>query len=243
MAKGQRASQADRMSEGGPLSLGSRVGIIGGTGPAGSGLAVRLAAAGHHVLLGSRDVEKATDRVGELRERWGHRVGELEPVSNGVAATEDLVIIATVAESAIETAQQHARALDGRIVVSMANLLVRGARGFGAVLPEPGSMALGMQKAVPGGRIVGAYQNLPAKALANLDEAIDADVVVCGDDADAVDAVIALTDSVDGLHPVDGGPLVNAAGVEAMTAVLLNVNRARKAEHGIRVVELRRRDH
>jgi NADPH-dependent F420 reductase len=219
-----------------------RVGIIGGTGPAGSGLAVRLAAAGHHVLLGSRDHAKAVDRVDALRSQWGSQVDGLEPATNDDAAREPMVVIATVAESAVETATHHASALDGRVVVSMANLLTRTSRGFAAVLPDPGSVALGVQKALPGSSVVGAFQNLPAKALGALDEPLHADVVVCGDNGDAVGAVIALTDTVDGLRPVDGGPLVNAAAVEAMTAVILTVNRARKAEHGIRVVELRRRD-
>jgi NADPH-dependent F420 reductase len=193
------------------------------------------------VLLGSRDVAKATDRVAALREQWGPRIATLEPATNDDAAGEPLVVIATVAESAVDTATHHASALDGRVVVSMANLLARASRGFGAVLPEPGSVALGIQKAVPGSAVVGAFQNLPAKALASLDEPMHADVVVCGDNTEAVEAVITLTATIDGLRPVDGGPLVNAAAVEAMTAVLLTVNRARRAEHGIRVVELRRR--
>jgi 8-hydroxy-5-deazaflavin:NADPH oxidoreductase len=225
-----------------PMVAGS-VGIIGGTGPAGSGLAVRFAAAGHPVLLGSRDVEKATTVVKELAEQWGDRVAGLTPVRNAEATDAEIVVLATVADSAVATATDLAAALDGRVVVSMANLLTRGPRGFGAVLPEHGSVAVAIQHAAPGARVVGAYQNLPAKALADLDEAIDADVVICGDDADAVAAVIALTASVDGLNPLDGGPLVNATGIEALTAVLLTVNRARKAEHGIRLVELRRPHH
>jgi NADPH-dependent F420 reductase len=222
------------------MVAGGSVGIIGGTGPAGSGLAVRLAAAGHAVLLGSREVEKATTVVKELAEQWGPKVAGLRPVTNADAAHADVVVLATVADSAVATATEHAAALDGRILVSMANLLTRGPRGFGAVLPEQGSVAAAVQAAAPGARVVGAYQNLPAKALANLDEPIDADVVVCGDDGDAVAVVVALTAAVDGLHPVDGGPLVNAAGVEALTAVLVTVNRARKAEHGVRIVALRR---
>jgi NADPH-dependent F420 reductase len=229
--------QADRMVTGADAPIG----IIGGTGPAGSGLAVRLAAAGHHVLLGSRDVDKARLRVKELHERWGARVAGLEPVGNDDACAPPLVVVATVAESAVATAADHAADLDGRIVVSMANLLTRVARGFSAVLPEPGAVAIAMQQAVPGSRVVGAFQNLPAKALAELDDPLAADVIVCGDDADAVRAVLQLTDSIDGLHGLDGGPLGNAAAVEALTAVLLTVNRTRKAEHGIRVVELHHR--
>ena len=84
------------------------------------------------------------------------------------------------------------------------------------------------------------FQNLPAKALGELDHTLDVDVVVCGDDAAAVASVVTVIETMDGLHPVDGGPLINATAVEALTAVLLTINRARRGEHGIRVVELRR---
>jgi NADPH-dependent F420 reductase len=217
------------------------VGIIGGTGPAGSGLALRLAAAGHPVMLGSRDEHKALDCVTDLTTRWGDQVAALRGVANAVAADADVVVLATVADSVVETAVAHADALRGRVVVSMANLLRRVPRGFAAELPEHGSVALAVQAALPDARVVGAFQNLPAKALSELGTAIDADVIVCGDDAEAVATVVALTATVDGLHPVDGGPLVNAVAVEALTAVLLTVNRIRKAEHGVRLVELRRR--
>jgi NADPH-dependent F420 reductase len=217
------------------------VGVIGGTGPAGSALAARLAASGHGVWLGSRDHHKATDKVAELADRWGDRVASLRGVANRDAATADVVVLATVAESAVGTAADHAAELDGRVVVSMANLLTKQSRGFAAVHPESGSVAVSVQLALPRARVVGAFQNLPARALGDLDNPIDADIVVCGDDADAVGIVMRLTETMTGLHPVDGGPLINAASVEAMTAVLLNVNRARGGEHGVRFVELRHR--
>ncbi|HEX7096805.1 MAG TPA: hypothetical protein VF183_13045, partial [Acidimicrobiales bacterium] len=137
------------------------------------------------------------------------------------------------------TAADLADQLDGHIVVSMGHLLTKAPRGFAAVLPEHGSLAVAVQQTVPGARVVGAVQNLPARALGELDRSLDSDVFVCGDDQDAVDAVIGLASSVDGLHPIDGGPLVNCAAVEGLTAVLLTVNRARRAEHGVRVVVLR----
>ena len=215
------------------------IGIVGGTGPAGSGLAVRLAAAGHEVLLGSRDPDKATQRVAELQAKWDDRVATMRGVANVDAAQADAVVLATVADSVLATAIDLAAVLDGRVVVCMANLLTRVERGFAAVLPEGGSVAVNVQQAVPGARVVGAFQNLPARALAELDQPIAADVVVCGDDAEAVSTIVDLTATIDGLHPFDGGPLVNAAAIEALTAVLLTVNRARKAEHGIRLVDLR----
>jgi 8-hydroxy-5-deazaflavin:NADPH oxidoreductase len=241
MATETWARQADPMLTGefaGETPL-RRVGIIGGTGPAGSGLAMRLCAAGHTVLLGSRDLGKAKQRVDELHERWGDRLAALVGVTNSDAALGDIVVLATVAESAVATATEHAGELAGRIVVSMANLLTRTDRGFAAEVPPEGSVALAVQRAVPSARVVGAFQNLPAKALGAIDLDLRADVVVCGDDPDAVASVVELIASIEGLHPLDGGPLANAVAVEAFTAVLLTVNRARRAEHGIRIVPLR----
>jgi NADPH-dependent F420 reductase len=181
-----------------------RIGIIGGTGPAGSGLAARLAASGHVVLLGSRDLDKAKQRVAELQERWGDAVDTLDGVTNAEATTADVVVLATVAESAVATAIEHADALDGRIVISMANLLTRGPRA--AAAPDGGSVAIEVQRAVPR-PVVGASRTSRQGALAEIDHDMDADAVICGDDADAVAVVLEIVDSWTGWQPLDGGPL------------------------------------
>jgi hypothetical protein len=204
---------------------------------------VRLAASGHTVLLGSRDEAKARQRVAELHETWGDHVAGIRPVVNRDATNADVVVLATVAEAAVDTARELADHLHGRVLVSMANVLTKAPRGFAAVLPEDCSIAMVVQRTVPDARVVGAFQNLPARALQDLDLALDADVIVCGDDANAVAAVVDITRTIDGLRPVDGGPLTNASAVEAMTAILLNVNKARRAEHAVRIVELRRHGH
>jgi NADPH-dependent F420 reductase len=240
MAPAAPARQAERMTTGDPVPGPMHVGIVGGTGPAGSGLAVRLAAAGHHVEVGSREIDRAKQRVAELQEQWGDRAATIDGVVNEDAARADVVVLAAVAGSVVETAAQHAAALAGRVVVSMANLVSRTPRGFATVVPPEGSVAMAVQRAAPAALVVGAFQNLPAKALGDLDQPLEADVVVCGDDAGAVKAVIELTNSIGGLHGVDGGPLVNAIAVEALTAVLLSVNKARRGDHGVRIVELRR---
>jgi NADPH-dependent F420 reductase len=214
------------------------IGILGGTGPAGSGLARRLAHAGHHVLLGSRDLARAAQRVTELEAGGTRTAGTVTGVTNDDAAHADVLVLATVADSVVATATEHAPAFADRVVICMANQLRRDARGFAAVVMPEGSLATTVQRAAPDARVVGAFQNLPAAALLDLDHRLDADVLVCGDDAAAVQAVIDLTATVAGLHPVDAGPLVNAAGIEALTAVLLTVNRARKADHSIKIVAL-----
>lgn len=214
------------------------IGLLGGTGPAGSGLAVRLAAAGYEVLLGSREADRAAKRVAELHEQWPGRLGSMRGVANADAIAADVVVLAAAADSVLPLATEHAAALAGRVVVSMANLLRRDSRGFAAVMPPEGSVALAAA-ALLEARVVGAFQNLPAAALADLDHPLAADVLVCGDDKAAVASVVRITDAITGLHGIDAGPLVNTIAVEAMTAVLLTVNRARKHEHSVRIVNLR----
>jgi predicted dinucleotide-binding enzyme len=95
-----------------------------------------------------------------------------------------------------------------------------------------------VQKVAPGAVIVGAFQNLPAAALGDLGCSLNADVLITSDDAAAVRAVIDLTARVAGLEPIDAGGLANTAGVEALTPILINVNRKRKGEHSVRLVDL-----
>lgn len=213
------------------------VGIVGGTGPAGAGLAVRLAAAGIDVHLGSRDEGRAQALAAELNARWQLET-PLLGVANAAACDHDVVILATSADAIVETAAGFAEQLTGRIVVCMANLLVRTKRSFEAVLPAEGSVAKAVQAAAPAANVVAAFQNLPAAALADLERELRADVLVCGDDKEAVATVMALTATVAGLDPIDAGALVNAAGVEALTAILLNVNKSMHGEFSVRLVDL-----
>lgn len=216
------------------------IGVLGGTGPAGSAVALRCAAAGYPVVLGSRDAAKGQAKVAELHAAYGARLRELTGGDNAAAAATDIAILATVADSILATATEHAASLDGRIVVCMANLLEKTPRGFAAVFPPEGSVAEAVQKILPNARVVGAFQNLPAAPLGDLDEALHADVMVTGDDKAAVRAVMSVIDAIDGLHPLDAGPLSNSSSVEGLTAILINVNRARKGEHSIVFAPLHR---
>lgn len=213
------------------------VGIVGGTGPAGAGLAVRLAAAGLEVHLGSRDEARAIALAAELNARWQLET-PLVGVANAAACEHGVVVLATSADAIVETAASLSELLAGRIVVCMANLLVRTKRSFEAVLPPEGSVAKAVQAAAPRANVVAAFQNLPAAALADLERELRADVLVCGDDKEAVATVMALTSTVAGLDPIDAGALVNAAGVEALTAILLNVNKSMHGEFSVRLVDL-----
>jgi NADPH-dependent F420 reductase len=209
------------------------VGVLGGTGPAGSAVAVRIATAGYPVLLGSRETAKAEAKVAELQAAFPGRLNNLRGVDNATAAATDIAVLATVADSIVPTARDHAATLAGRIVVCMANLLRKTPRGFEGVYPPEGSVAQAVQQIVPTARVIGAFQNLPAAPLGDLNSPLHADVMITGDDKDAVQTVRQLIERIDGLEPLDAGPLANTPVVEGLTAILINVNRARKAEHSV----------
>src|SRR5215813_2891213 len=185
-----------------------RIGILGATGPAGGGLAARLASVGHEVLFGSRAVEKARGAVGELEKRWGDLVaGRLIACDNSWACDAPVVILAVHADSAIPTIQEHAERLPGKIVVSMANNLVKHGSEFNAVLPPHGSVAAEIQSLLWRTRVCTAFHLVPAAEFAALDHAMESDVVVLGDDDGARTTLMTLTTSMPNLRALDGGSL------------------------------------
>jgi 8-hydroxy-5-deazaflavin:NADPH oxidoreductase len=201
-----------------------RIGVLGATGPAGGGLAARLASVGHEVTLGSRDRARAEAAVEERRVKWGDRVARLRPATNAEAAAEDLVVIAVPWQAAAATARDHADALAGSVVISMANGLERKGREFRAVLPEGGSVTETVQAAAPAARVVAAFQHVPAAAFDLLDDDVESDVVIAGDDDGARRAVLELIATIPGMRGFDAGSLGQALPIEAFAAVLLSVN-------------------
>jgi 8-hydroxy-5-deazaflavin:NADPH oxidoreductase len=213
-----------------------KIGVLGATGPAGGGLAARLASVGYDVIAGSRDPARAGAAVAKARDRWGDRVKSLQAGGNADAATAELVVIGTQWEAAVPTARDHADALAGKVVIAMANGLTKEGREFRPVLPEEGSLALAMQAAVPHARVVAALQHVPASALGDLDIAIDSDVIVCGDEDAARTTVQDLVSRIPDLRGFDGGSLANAVGIEAFAAVLLTINLRHRAKASLRLV-------
>jgi NADPH-dependent F420 reductase len=201
-----------------------RIGILGGTGPAGSGLAARLASVGHFVVIGSRSKYRAMEARDELVGRWPQLGESLGYGDNEGASDCELVVIATPWDSAASTAQENVDRLAGKIVVSMANALVRVNKEFQPLVPPRGSVAAHVQAAVPQCRVVAAFHHLPATELGNIDEPIESDVLICGDDAAAVKVVSGIVEEIPGCRPLDAGELSNATAIEAFTAVLLQLN-------------------
>lgn len=200
------------------------IGIFGGTGPAGSGLAARLASIGHRVIVGSRSADRATEACDALVTEWPSLSESITPADNAGAAAADIVVIATPWEGAAQVAQENSDRLVGKIVISMANALVRVNKEFQPLFPPRGSVAAHVQAAIPASRIVAAFHHLPATELGRIDHPIDSDVLVCGDAPDAVRAVSDIIGRIPGCRPLDAGQLSNATAIEAFTAVLLQLN-------------------
>jgi NADPH-dependent F420 reductase len=201
-----------------------RIGVIGGSGPAGSALAARLASVGYPALIGSRSKYRAMETRDEIVARFPELSESLGFGDNVAAADCDMVIIATPWDSAATMAQAHADHLVGKIVVSMANALVRVGTEFEPLIPPRGSVAAHVQAAAPSSRVVAAFHHLPARELGAIGEPIDSDVLICGDDPDAVRTVMEIASKIPGCRPLDSGELSNATAIEAFTAVLLQLN-------------------
>jgi len=215
------------------------VGIIGGTGPAGRALAARLAASGARVMLGSRDAARADAIAAEVRAAWpGHELA-LSGVGNDAAARREIVVLATPYEAAAETVLDLEDALSGRVVVSMVNAIARVGKELQAVIPARGSVAATLQAAIPRSSVTAAFQHLPARDLAAIDRALDADVLVCADSESAASATAVLVEAIPGLRAVHAGSLASAGPVEALTAVLVNVNIRYRSHVALKLTGLR----
>jgi len=204
------------------------VGILGGTGPLGRGLGLRLAAAGASVTIGSRDEARAGQVVAALHDAWPGQIA-ITGAANEATAACDIVVVATPWDGVLSTVAPLAARLDGKVVVSVVNALAKQGREMHALMPPRGSMAGAIQAALPGASVAAAGHHLPASDLEDLDKTLLADVLVCSDHADATAAAMALVASIDGLRPLDAGSLAQAAPIEAFTAVLVTLNIRYKA--------------
>ena len=200
------------------------VGVLGGTGPAGTALAARLASIGYNVVIGSRSSERAEEKAKEIRDAWPALNLPLRGGSNEESAACDIVVLATPWDSAATTVREHAAALRGKVVISMANALVRVGHEFQPLVPPRGSVAAHVQAAAPDCRVVAAFHHLPAKELGHLGDPIDSDVLICSDNKEAIETVSEMVRRIPGCRPLDSGELSNATAIEAFTAVLLQLN-------------------
>ncbi len=207
--------------------------IIGGTGALGSGLATRWAAAGYPVILGSRTADKAVAAAAAIPA--GNGVPAVRGMENGAAAASGEIVVVTVPFATHEAILDEVRAgASGKILIDTTVPLVP-PKVATVQLPPHGSAAVGAQlKLGDGVRVVSAFHNVAAHKL-QTGEAIDCDVLVCGNDRAARDVVIGLAEAI-GLHGVDAGPLANSVAAEALTSILIGINRRYKIDGaGLRI--------
>jgi NADPH-dependent F420 reductase len=201
-----------------------RIGILGGTGPAGKALAARLASVGYDVVVGSRSKYRAMEVVDGLLEQWPDRSLTIAAGDNAQAAATDVVVIATPWDGATQTAVLVEDRLRGKVVVSMANALTRLGKEFQPLVPPRGSVAASVQAAVPHCMVAAAFHHVPAKELGDLREPIESDVLICSDHASAVEVTSDIVGRIPNMRPLNAGELAMATPIESFTAVLLQLN-------------------
>ncbi|MDQ1367523.1 MAG: 8-hydroxy-5-deazaflavin:NADPH oxidoreductase [Acidimicrobiaceae bacterium] len=214
------------------------IGVLGGTGPAGQGFALRLASVGFTVTVGSRSQERATEICTKLCDQWSGRDLKILPGDNAAAADAELVVVATPWDAAAPTVSAVADRLGGKVVLSMANALVRVGHEFVPLIPPRGSVAAWVQAAVPKAMVAAAMHHVPARELAELDHQLLGDVLVCSDHPAATDAVSELIAALPKLRPLDAGMLSSASAIEALTPVLLQINSRYKTRAGIQLTNI-----
>lgn len=200
-----------------------RVAIVGGTGPFGRALATRLRQAGDDVLIGSRDAERASTVA--------HALGVRGERNDQIVGDVDLVVLAVDAEAALETV----RTLRLSSPLLSVGSELRFADGIALPAPEARSLAERISDGVSVPVVAGLHTLAAAKLVR---DRLDEDALVCGDDADAKTQALELAEKLVAGRAVDAGPLAAARALEAMTAVLVNVNRRYKTHSGLRVTGL-----
>ena len=215
-----------------------RIGIVGGTGPAGSALAARLADIGYEVVLGSRSKYRSMEVVDALIERWPERELDVLPSDYIGAAECEFVVIATPWDAAAITARCVKDQVRGKVVATMSNALARVDDEFVPLIPPRGSVAASVQSSLPDSKVAATLQHVPAQELGNLDQPLDSDILICSDDQEATELVAEIVGKIPGARALDCGNLSNATAIEAFTAVLLQLNTRYQTRVALKLVGL-----
>ncbi|MBI5947787.1 MAG: NADPH-dependent F420 reductase [Chloroflexi bacterium] len=213
-----------------------KLAFVGGTGPEGLGLAIRMAAAGHEVAIGSRSTERGEEGAAKVREAVP-KASASGGANADVVAAADVVFLTFPYSGQEATLEALGAALDGKIVCNVVAPL-EFQQGVGAVaLNVAGGSALQEAAAqLPNARVVSAFQNMSAEKLMELDHAIDCDVLVCGRDAEAKQVIIGLANQIAGVRGVDAGGASQSRYVEMLTSLLINLNRKHKTQTSIKII-------
>jgi len=208
-------------------ALRHTLGIIGGTGSLGTGLARRWAKAGHSIIVGSRSADRARARATALREELG--ASDVTGGLNVDAASAEIVVLAIPYAQHQATVTEIAEFVRGKIVIDCTVPLLP-PKVSRVQLPPEGSAAKAAQDVLgPDVRVVSAFQTVAAAHLADLEHSLDNDVLVCGNDPAARETVIGLVEAI-GMRGLHAGPIENSAASEALTSVLIFINRHYRAD-------------
>jgi NADPH-dependent F420 reductase len=218
------------------------IAIVGGTGPEGSGLAIRWARAGETVVIGSRDPQRAADTAKQIVGGTGALAGAISGTDSKSACEKSDIIVLTVPfEAHAETLKHLKPALRaGQILVDTTVPLAAsvGGRATRTLGVWQGSAAQeAAELATEGVLVVAAFHNTSAEVLRG-DDDVDCDVIVCGDDKEACRTIRGLARKIPGVRALDGGKLENARIVEQITALLIGFNIRHKGHAGLRITGL-----
>ena len=216
------------------------IAILGGTGPAGTGLALRWVRAGETVILGSRDAARAERAAEMIRQRVGSQA-RISGLENAAAcAASDLLVLTVPFEGQAPLLKQLKPALRAGSVLIDATVPLAasvGGRASRTLGVWQGSASQQTAELVPSVSVVAAFQNVSAEVL-NGDDDVDCDVIVCSDDPQATQAAMELAVKIPRVRAIDGGKLENARIVEQITALLIGLNIRNKGHTGVRITGL-----
>tara|TARA_Y100000748_G_C15295356_1_gene410144 strand:- start:35 stop:685 length:651 start_codon:yes stop_codon:yes gene_type:complete len=212
------------------------ISIIGGTGPEGKGLGLRLAMAGEKVFIGSREEPKGQEVAQQIKEIEGVRNITVEGGSNfNAAKMGDIIIISTPYSGHKQTLMDYASLLKDKIIIDVV-VPLSFSKGKISTLPIlEGSVAEEAQEILKESSVVGAFHNVSAEDLLIPNKKMDCDVIVCSNNQDSKKTVIQLTEKILGLRGIDGGGLHNSKYVEDFTALLININKIYKTHSSIKI--------
>ncbi len=213
----------------------ARIAILGGTGPEGLGLAMRLAHVGEEIVVGSRQANRATEAAARIAAAVpGARVSG--DINEAVVADADYVVLSFPFEGLAPFLTEHGHKLSGKIVIDIINPLIARRGVFSVPQIPAGSAGELAQQLAPEARVVGAFKTLSAEHLQELDHPLAGDVLLCGADEGAKQEVAQLVRRIPNLRPLDAGAIVNSRAIEGITALLLNLNRRYKATTSIQIL-------
>ena len=217
------------------------IAILGGTGPAGTGLALRWARAQESIIIGSRDAQRARDVAAVIRGKvgFGAQVSGME--NSAACAAADILMLTVPFDGQAALLKQLKPAItEGSILIDATVPLAAavGGRASRTLGVWQGSAAQQTAELVPKGvSVVAAFHNISADLL-NGDAPLDCDVIVCSDDPDAAQLTRELAAKIPGVRAIDGGKLENARTIEQITALLIGLNIRHKGHAGIRITGL-----